>query len=444
MMIFIAEARLFFKNRTGLLLCASYLVLSLLAVFLGADRSSKEVDRIKQLEDHYQVDVQNWKKTVDTKGVGYAAYYLFNPAILTPSPWSFLFTGDREERLVIQRVRLLSVHGQIHGNPIVNSNHSILGHLDIEFIWLYLMPLLIGLISVTCVSNELRLKRWSLLRSLTSENTLITTRLGVRFGIVLFINLLVLITAIIALPIPIDLSLIKILMLLVLYQMFWFTCSAIIVLYYFNVYRSILSFVFFWLLSVWLIPSIYYANSLDSKTYNTGIELLIKQRQDMNDSWDRNKKKDFENFLKEHPKWKNTQKLKDGFDWRWYFAMQKASDNKINNLTEKYFASRIHTGSVWMWFSPTLVIQKSLEDISHTGAQDYQNYLKSIIKWHGDTQDHWFSYLFLNKIFTPKDLDFIPKFRYKDETNIFFEVMYQILLITLGSLLILSLSRKRN
>lgn len=439
------ELLLLIRSRSMLLLCLAYFIIGLCALFFGITQFYSEQNKIAELEARYQQDVSQWQQKVEAEGAGYAAYYLFNPVAFKPSPWSALFSGERKENLVLQRVRLLAVHGQIHGSPINNSEHSALGVLDIEFIWLYLLPLLIGLISVTCIADDRRLGRWPMVSVITSVKLLLIRRLAVRFTLVTLVNAVIILMACAFLSLKFDSNLLWVLATLIGYQVFWFLVSAIIMVFFLNARQSVLIFVATWMMSAWLIPAMHYNGSLDADTYNTGVELLVNQRQDMNDSWDRDKHADLEQFIKQYPQWQTTKPLGDAFDWKWYFAMQKRSDDKVSALAAQYLDNKNDTKSLLQWLSPTLMTQILFEDIANTGAADYQSWMSSVIAWHANTQNFWFPYFFLDKPFNKDDLAAIPKFDIKesDELNKSM-VVYGVLVIFLCIALLFLFSRQNR
>lgn len=419
------EFLLLVRNRSIILLCFAYLLIGILALGFGVQRYYSEQNQIAELEARYQQDIADWKKKagsepIDSYRAGYAAYYLFNPVALTPSPWSALFSGERKENYVLQRVRLLAVNGQIHGSPIKNSEHSALGTLDVQFVWLYLMPLLIGLISVTCIADDRRLGRWPLVNALTSIKTLVARRLLIRFLLVSLLNLAIILLSLLLLPIgllPIEIgsNLFWVIGALACYQLFWFLIAAVIIVSYLNAKQSILMLVGVWLITAWFIPAIHFNGSLNPDTYNAGIELLVNQRQDMNDSWDRDKQADFQQFLQQYPEWKDTTPLGNDFDWKWYYAMQKRSDDKVSELADQYLLS--HSDGIWQWLSPTLMTQYFLEDIADTGSIDYQDWIEDVVEWHSRTQEFWFPYFYFDKQFDREHIGSVPEFLFNAETH---------------------------
>ncbi|CAM2011639.1 DUF3526 domain-containing protein [Acanthopleuribacter pedis] len=409
------ETRLLLKNRAVRWLGAAYLVMMMLAVGVGYARFQGDDVAGEALKTRMAAEQAAWRHKVVAQGPGSAGYYLFLPAVFAPSPWSALFGGERASHLTQQRVRLLAVHGQIHGGPIRNPELAVIGDLDLGFVWAYLLPLLIGLISVTFVADDRRRGRWSMLQALTDPVGLVLRRLLIRFGSVLLLNSALLVAAAFVAALPWETRLGVVWLLLVLYQAFWFCVAALVLQLGRNAHQSILVYVAVWVLSVWLVPALHTMSKLETEHFNQGVEMLVLQRQDMNDSWDRDKQADFDAFLATYPQWAETSPLVGRFNWKWYYAMQKASDDKVNHLFEAYTAAREHTGSPWRLLSPTLVLQGALEDLADTSARDQVAYLRELVAWHREKQAFWFPYLFNDKPFAPDDINRIPAFAFQPD-----------------------------
>ena len=432
--IFLAEFRLFFKSHTNIWLLTAYFLLSIIAVNIGIHNYEKELQAYEKLELKYEQDLEKWMEKKGEASPGYVAYYLAQPAFFTPSPWSVLFPGERSEKLNLQRVRQLSIHGQVHGNPIRNLEHSVIGYLDFSIIWLYILPLLIGILSVTCIADEKRLGRWLLLCSVASYKKTILNKLAVKFIVISFIHLIFLSITIFLIKIPTDMSLVKIIFLLTSYTLFWFIISTTIVFLHLNGRQSILTFITLWMCVAWLFPSLHYVSKMSSDTYNTGISLLLDQRQSMNDSWDRDKKADFNKFLKKYPKWKNTEPLGEKFDWKWYYAMQKLSDDGINKKVQSYYEQKSTADSFWSYLSPNLITQKALEDLADTSSTDYVDYLKGLTNWHSKTQEFWFPYFFFKKEYEFTSLKNLQPFIFEGNNKSFLKVvLYWSIILTIAT-----------
>ena len=444
--IFLAEFRLFFKGRTNIWLLTAYFLLSIIALNIGIQNYENELQAYEKLELKYKHDLEKWMAKKNEASPGYIAYYLAQPAFFIPSSWSVLFPGERSEKLNLHRVRQLAIHGQIHGNPIRNLEHSVIGYLDFSIIWLYILPLLIGILSVTCIADEKRLGRWLLLSSVASYRKIILNKLAVKFIIISLTHLIFLSIAVFLLKIPIDLTLVKITTLLTSYTLFWFIISATIAFMHLNGRQSILTFTTIWMCFSWLFPSLHYASKMSSDTYNTGISLLLDQRQSMNDSWDRDKKADLDKFLKKYPEWQNTEPLGEKFDWKWYYAMQKLSDDGVSKQVQRYYEQKSSANSFWSYLSPNLITQNALEDQADTSSTDYVEYLEGMTDWHSRTQNFWFPYFFFKKEYEFKILQDLQPFIFQANNKLFlkFIIYWSITLLIVTFFLFITIIKPRK
>ena len=70
-----------------------------------------------------------------------------------------------------------------------------------------------------------------------------------------------------------------------------------------------------------------------------GIELTIRQCQEMNSYWDKPKDEAFQAFSKTYPEWKDTPPVTKRFAWKWYYAMHQAGDDSVLDLSDRYMRS---------------------------------------------------------------------------------------------------------
>lgn len=411
MRLLILEAKLWLASGRVKLLLGGYLLLMIMAVVLGHQRQQFELAGQAELQQHFKqkfVDVQQQETVPDA---GYLAYSFFAPAHFTPSPWSALIWGERAEQLTSMQIRLLAIQGQIHGSPLSNTDHFAIGHFDLAFVWLYVLPLLIGLLSVTCLSDDKRMGRWALIASQIHRTTpFAIRRLGVRFLALALINSVFLSFVVLIMNLPIDSTLFFIWLLLMLYQLLWFVLSGWIAVAGEQGSRQLLSYLAIWLASVVVFPGLHYLSSLESQSLNTGINVLMTQRQEMNDSWDKHRNASFQVFLQRHPEWSNTAPLGESFHWKWYYAMQKQSDNTVAESVQQYYQQRSQADSPFKWFSPTLMLQETLKSLADTDNASHQHYLRQITRWHGQLQQFWFPFFFFDETLSKDDWQRFPLF----------------------------------
>ena len=98
--------------------------------------------------------------------VGSIAYRAQAPTAWTLSPWAALFVGQSQTSLAAKKIQAAALQGQIHNREIVNPTQQRTGGLDLGFVLVYLLPLVIGILTVTLVSEEQLAGRWRLLNAL--------------------------------------------------------------------------------------------------------------------------------------------------------------------------------------------------------------------------------------------------------------------------------------
>src|SRR5690606_23617029 len=136
-----------------------------LSLLIGMHSLAVQDRQFQESQEYLASEQARWQSKGEEADPGYIGYYLFSPAQFQASPWAGLFPGERREVLSQLRIRLLAVQGQLYGTPMINIAHLHVGWLDLTFVWLYLLPLLIGLISVTCAAEDRSSGRWPLLVS---------------------------------------------------------------------------------------------------------------------------------------------------------------------------------------------------------------------------------------------------------------------------------------
>jgi len=73
-----------------------------------------------------------------------------------------------------------------------------------------------------------------------------------------------------------------------------------------------------------------------------GGEILLAQREAVNDAWDLPRTATYEPFLARHTEWTNhtAWNNEDGFEWKWYYAFQQVGDQTVEALSQSYRAGQ--------------------------------------------------------------------------------------------------------
>lgn len=416
MRLFLWELRLLARNRAYLALLSLYMAIACMAIFAGYQRHEHQLSQHRQVETRYQQDLDKWRGGEELES-GYVGYYQFVPAAAAPSPWAALFSGEQAEHNWHLRVRLLALYGQLYAGEIQHYDHWILGHFDLGFVWIYLLPVIIGLLCVNIIADEKNSGRWWLLRAQTkSAHQFLLSRLKVGFLTLMLLNTGVLLIASAALGIAIDTSLGTVLSLLIVYHVFWFSVAALIAHRERNATFNVLVYCCIWLGAALALPAMHYLSRMNSAEMNLGIAVLMEQREQMNDSWDRDKNADFAKFLEVNPQWRETSPLSEAFHWKWYYAMQNMSDAAVREQVEQLRALRsdaYRSASGWGWLSPVMSLQQSLASLAGTDGLAHQHYLDQVETLHQNLQNFFYPHYFFDEPFAVTRLAEIPTFAFQ-------------------------------
>lgn len=415
------ELRLLRNNRAFLLLLAIYSAAALLAVAAGKNAYEASIEQQSQVEAHYQRELEEWRARDETLDAGYLGYYLFVPTAPVTSPWGALFSGESAEHNWNLRIRLLALYGQIYAGEIQHYDNNLFGHFDLAFIWIYLLPITIGLLCVNILADEKNSGRWPLLRAqVKSVSHFLYSRLSIYFIVLTLLNAGILLSATTALDIVVDSKCVAIFGLLLIYQLFWFSVAGAIAHLSKSAGFNVLSYAGLWLFAALLLPGLHYLKHMNSEELDIGIAVLLEQREHMNNSWDRDKNADFAQFLKNNPEWRNTAPLPETFHWKWYYAMQNMSDRAVEEQAEKLRALRLNThesAALWAWFSPVMSLQQNLLSVAGTHGPAHQEYLDEVKQYHRELGAFYYPHYFFDHPFPREKLDRIPRMQHLVRTG---------------------------
>jgi len=65
-----------------------------------------------------------------------------------------------------------------------------------------------------------------------------------------------------------------------------------------------------------------------------GAELLLEQREKVNDAWDLPKEATMDPFVASHPQWKDGVAMKESFEWKWYYAFHQVGDESVKAVSD--------------------------------------------------------------------------------------------------------------
>ncbi|WP_289282110.1 MULTISPECIES: DUF3526 domain-containing protein [unclassified Methylophaga] len=425
MNLFAIEMKLFWANRLNKWLLLTYLVAGVVAISLSQVTYERELEHYQLAETFYQNEIEHYQEQFDKQQLqlGYMGYYLFHPVAQLPQAWSALFRGERDESANHLRVRLLGLQSQVNANALGNTDAQRFGQFDLSFLWLYLMPLLIGAMTINLLADEKSSGRWPMLVAQVSKGTqLIFRKMAVPALMVLTVNMTLLVLATWMTSVTIDSSWLAVLLQVVLYQLCWWLICGWIVFLNKEASFNYLSLISIWLVFTFIVPGMAYLYQIQQQEAGKDAAIVFEQRQYMNDSWDKDKKADFEAYLAKFPQWTPTAPLGDEFDWRWYYGQQQMSDVVVSDLVEKRYQSQLAShqqGQAFSWFSPVMTMQYSFNRLANSDMLANVDFNQQVAEYQQSLRDFFWSFYFFDTAFEKTDFADIPSFNYQPDNAVF-------------------------
>jgi ABC-2 type transport system permease protein len=273
--------------------------------------------------------------------------------------------------------------------------------LDLGFIFIYIIPLLIGVMTCRLWANEKESGRLLLLKSVVhSEKSLINLRLFLIFNLIAIFQLLLLCYGFLSVGLSLNSQFISIYSALLLYQTLWFIIAWIINRSGFQSIKSTLIYITIWIFLTLVIPGTAINYSQYHYPTTQGINMMLDQRQHMHNAWDRDKQADLNAFYHRFPQYRDSPPLPEKFHWKWYFAMQLMSDRKVDSIKYEYrqqIQKRIDTYNTFSFLSPSIALQLYLTQQAKTDVQSQINYLQALETYHQSLFDYFAKHLFYDK-----------------------------------------------
>ncbi len=438
MKLYQLELKLFWANRFNRWLLVAYFLTALAAVVMGHQTYERELERYAVAETDYQEKLDHYRE-LHAEGElqpGYMGYYLFHPVVQTPSLWTSLFRGERDENADHLRVRLLGLQTQMNVSDPANPDQQISGQFDLGFIWLYLLPLLVAAMGVNVLADERSSGRWPILQSqLPRAISIVFKKLLVPAVVLALTNLLILLSAVLITGLSLSWAVAGLAVLLLLYQLCWWLICGWIVMLNRNASFNYLSFISLWLLFSFVVPGLSYLYQIQQQSPGADAAIVFEQRQMMNDSWDRDKQADFAAYLERFPAWRDTAPLGDAFDWRWYYAMQHMSDVVVaDHVNQRMTAKQTsyEQGRAVSWFSPVMAMQYGLNRLADADTVAHLDFSRQVMDYHSRMQDFIWSVLFFDKAFDKADFERMPSFDYEASgDSLFTQTLLKLLCLSL-------------
>ncbi|MEM9054975.1 MAG: DUF3526 domain-containing protein, partial [Pseudomonadota bacterium] len=343
------------------------------AVVFGLGEVSSQRDTIERLKTADTIErnlaieeYRNW---------GSAAYYTFHLTYDEPSEFTFAALGQRDTAPWKHRVRMLALEGQIYETDAPNPDFALIGRFDYAFVIAVLSPLFLILLLHDLRAGERANGRYELLEA--TDEGLWKSRAALRVG-ALSLVLLLPIWGAGGLSGASGLQLLIASAAVLLHLIFWWAIIA-----WTNARGWTAPVNLTTLFGVWLALAIVAPAGIklavDSAiSVPDGGEIVLTQREAVNDAWDLPASETMEPFLERHPEWADYSELENTFEWKWYYAFQQVGDQTAEPLSVAYSDGRTRRdelSAVLSWLSPPAKVERMFQSIAKTdtkAAADYE------------------------------------------------------------------------
>ncbi len=344
---------------------------------------------------------------------GGAAYYSFHLTYDPPSQLAFAALGVRDEFPWKQRIRMLAIEGQIYETDVANPELSLSGRFDYAFVVSILLPLFVILLLFDLRASERTAGRENLLLATArSPTSLWRVRMFVRclsLWLVVLIPFWIL-GSLAGAPLA-GLALSSVVV--TGHLVFW----AVVGLW--AAHRPLpaatiaTGLLGFWLLTAFVIPLSAEQAVKAAIASPEGGEIIMTQREAVNDAWDLPKQATMDAFLARYPQWTDDAEITAPFEWKWYYAFQQVGDMIAAPLSQAYRDSLTKRDRAQGWLavlSPPALTQRLLTSVAGTGVADAQAYERDVRDFHRRLRAFYYPLLFKDPPFDPALLEDMPTF----------------------------------
>ncbi|MEM1106941.1 MAG: DUF3526 domain-containing protein [Pseudomonadota bacterium] len=388
------------RDRAALFWIAIALIAASVSVNFGlAEVSSQraEIERLKRgdqieravaLEDH-----RDW---------GSAAYYTFHLTYDPPSDFAFAALGQRDAAPWKHRVRMLALEGQIYETDAANPDFALIGRFDFAFVAAILSPLLVILLVQDLRAAERAGGRYELLSATSATGAgLWFSRAAWRMG-ALAIALLA--------PLWIGAGIsgsgpgaaLLASGAVVAHLAFWWAITAAVNRRDWSAPVNLTALMGVWLALAIVLPALFKAGVDAAIPVPDGGDIVLAQREAVNDAWDLPVSATMDPFLERHPEWAGHTGMEGTFEWKWYYAFQQVGDQTAEPLSQAYRAGRERrerVADVLTWALPPAKVERALQSIARTDARAQARYEAQVRAYHAALRAYYYPGLFLDTPF---------------------------------------------
>jgi ABC-2 type transport system permease protein len=347
------------------------------------------------------------------KDWGGAAYYSFHLTWDAPSDFAFAALGRRDDTAWKHRVRMLALEGQIHerdaGHPVL----ALVGRFDFAFFAAFVLPLVLIVLLHDLQASERSAGRHDLLVA-TAGHPAALWRWRVAWRAVGVFGAAALplgVAGALAGTPPATLLLAG--AALAAYVAGWTVVCAALAAWRRPAEIILAALVALWLVCAVVVPAAGRLAIDCALPLPAGADIVMTQREAVNDAWDLPKATTMTAFVERHPQWAAHAQVERPFEWKWYYAFQQVGDQRAEALSSAYTAGRL-TRDRWAgrlaWLAPPVLLERTLQSLAHTDLRAALAYEARVRAFHAELRAFYYPRLFRAEAFDGAELTGLPRF----------------------------------
>ncbi|MCI5048474.1 MAG: DUF3526 domain-containing protein [Aquisalinus sp.] len=387
-------------------------LLSAFTVFSGlkeVDTERAQIERVKQM-----VDDDRTYALADQSDAGGAAYYAFHFTYAPPSDLAFAARGVRDDLPWKHRIRMLALEGQIYETDAGNPELSRIGKFDFAFFAAFLLPLLMILLLHDLKAAEVRNNRWAFLSATGGDGGRLLLSRAVLRAILLFACIITPFLAGVIVSTASLMSAVVVCAVIGLNLAFWLVLSLFTTSRIQSGPTAAALLLGAWFTLTVALPVGGKLMVEQSVPVPMGGEILLTQREAVNDAWDLPREATLKPFYERHPEWANAEPVSEGFDWYWYYAFQQVGDQTVESMSEALrdgVAERDKAMAMIALTSPPLLVDRVMSQLAMTDIAAFQSYDQCVRDFHAALRAFHYPMLFGGKEYSAEAMKELPTFR---------------------------------
>lgn len=409
---FIREGRFLIKDRGALFWLALAFLLSGVAVSFGIAEVREQRATITALLEKDAADRANALEIQEDWGG--AAYYAFHLTYAPPSDFTFAAMGQRDSSPWKHRVRMLALEAQIHEADTRNADFGLVGRFDFAFLIASVVPLLLILLLYDLRASERTARRHDLLVATAGSSlSLWFPRALVRVATLAVLLLIPLWVGASIEGAALELTLVASAIVIGSLLIWWLLAELVSRI---DASPSILltSLIGLWLALAIVVPAIGKAAIEAANPVPSGGDILLLQRETVNDAWDLPKEATMAPFIEQHPELADHAVIEEGFEWKWYYAFQQVGDQKAAPMVQQYRDARLardRQAGLISYLSPTSLVERAFEKLAGSDAASMIAYEDAVRDYHRQLRAFYYPLMFPEVPYEPALLRDLPSYQ---------------------------------